>query len=121
MQDAIFGKMAFNDWVESIQPNVQGSWNLHAALLAPMDFFIMLSSVCGVFGNGGQSNYAAGNTFQDALAEYRRSHSEKAVALDLGIILSEGFVAENKQIMDRLKRVGLFLHIHQNKLFAMFL
>lgn len=120
MQDAIFGKMAFDDWVESMQPKVQGSWNLHVALPAVMDFFIMLSSVCGVFGNGGQSNYAAGNTFQDALAEYRRSHGEKAVALDLGIILSEGFVAENQSVMDRLKRVGLFLPIHQNKLFAMF-
>lgn len=119
-QDAVFGKMAFGDWVESTQPKVQGSWNLHAALPAGMDFFIMLSSVCGVFGNGGQSNYAAGNTFQDALAEYRRSCGEKAVALDLGIMLSEGFLAENQHVLDRLKRIGIFLPIHQDKLFAMF-
>lgn len=119
-QDATFAKMSFSDWVQSTHPKVQGSWNLHVALPVGMDFFIMLSSVCGVFGNGGQSNYAAGNTFQDALAEYRRSSGEKAVALDLGIMLSEGFVAENQHVMDRLKRVGVFLPIHQNELFAIF-
>ena len=80
----------------------------------------MLSSVCGVFGNGGQSNYAAGNTYQDALAEFRRSRGEKAVALDLGIVLSEGFVAENQHVMDRLLRLGLFLPLEQEELFALF-
>lgn len=112
--------MSFSDWNQSTLPKVQGSWNLHAALPAGMDFFIMLSSVCGVFGNGGQSNYAAGNTFQDALAEYRISRGEKAVTLDLGIVLSEGFVAENQHIMERLMRLGLFLPIEQNELLALF-
>lgn len=84
-----------------------------------MDFFIMLSSVCGIFGNGGQSNYAAGNTFQDALAKYRTERGEKAVALDLGIVLGEGFVAENKQVLDRLLRLDLLDPISQDEIFAL--
>ena len=112
--------MSFDDWNASTSPKVQGSWNLHAALPTGMDFFIMLSSVCGVFGNGGQSNYAAGNTYQDALAAHRTARDEKAVALDLGIVLSEGFVAENQHVMDRLMRLGLFLPIEQPELFALF-
>ena len=84
-----------------------------------MDFFIQLASVCGIFGNGEQSNYAAGNTFQDALAEYRVSCGEKAVVLDLGIVLDEGFLAENHHIMDRLLRLRLLRPISQEVIFAL--
>ena len=119
-QDSIFAKMSHSDWKQVIEPKVQGSWNLHQALPSGMDFFILLSSVCGIFGNGGQSNYAAGNTFQDALAKWRVERGEKAVALDLGIILGEGFVAENKQVLDRLLRLDLLSPISQPELFSMF-
>lgn len=40
-------------------------------LPSSMDFFVMLSSIAGVFEMKGQVNYAASNTFQDALARYR--------------------------------------------------
>lgn len=111
--------MSYTEWSESIRPKVQGSWNLHSALPSGLDFFILLSSVCGIFGNGGQSNYAAGNTFQDALARWRVERGEKAVSLNLGIILGEGFVAENKQVMDRLLRLDLLRPISPSELFAM--
>lgn len=119
-QDSTFATMSYEDWTQGVAPKVQGSWNLHEPLPKGMDFFILLSSVCGVFGNGGQSNYAAGNTFQDALAQYRITLGEKATALDLGIILSEGFVAENQHIMDHLMRLSLLLPIPQDELFALF-
>lgn len=119
MQDATFAGMSYEDWTCSVAPKVQGSWNLHEALPKGMDFFILLSSVCGVFGNGGQSNYAAGNTFQDELAQYRIAHGEKATSLDLGIILSEGFVAENQHVMDHLMRLSLLMPISQDELFAL--
>ena len=112
--------MSHKDWRDATLPKAQGSWNLHQALPSGMDFFVMLSSVCGVFGNSGQSNYGAGNTYQDALAEYRRSIGEKSIALDLGIVLSEGYLAENETVMNRLMRLGLFLPIEQEDLFAMF-
>jgi len=111
--------MSFSDWKQSTLPKIQGSWNLHEVLPCGMDFFIMLSSVCGIFGNGGQSNYAAGNTYQDALAQYRTSRGQKATALDLGMILGEGFVAENTKILDHLLRLGILLPISQAELAAM--
>lgn len=112
--------MSHEEWHCSIRPKVQGSWNLHVALPKDMDFFVMLSSSVGIFGNAGQSNYAAGNTFQDALARYRIAHGQKAVAIDLGMVLGEGFVAERKDIQDRLMRLGLLLPLSQHELFAMF-
>ena len=38
-----------------------GSWNLHELMPRDLDFFIMLSSLAGILGNRGQSNYRAGN------------------------------------------------------------
>ncbi|MCJ1437217.1 hypothetical protein MMC27_006603 [Xylographa pallens] len=120
LRDGDFTTMSISDWKQATLPKVSGSWNLHAVLPKELDFFIMLSSACGIFGNSGQSNYAAGNTYQDALAEYRVSLGEKATSLDLGIVLGEGFVAENSQVRDRLLRVGLLLPLQQDELFALF-
>ncbi|TVY91260.1 Highly reducing polyketide synthase [Lachnellula willkommii] len=115
LRDTTFPSMSFQQWEESVRPKVQGSWNLHVSLPQGMDFFVLLSSASGIFGNPGQSNYAAGNTYQDELAHYRVLHGEKAVALDLGVVLSEGVVAENSQLMDRLMRQGVMLPITQEE------
>ncbi|PVH95532.1 reducing type I polyketide synthase [Periconia macrospinosa] len=120
LRDRPFGRMSSEEWTESVRPKVQGSWNLHTALPSGMDFFIMLASTSGIIGNPGQSNYAAGNTFQDALAQYRAAKGEKAVALDLGMILGEGFVAENKDIHDKLLRLNLLQPLKQEQIFSLF-
>ncbi|KAF2176543.1 reducing type I polyketide synthase [Zopfia rhizophila CBS 207.26] len=120
LRDRPFGSMTYEEWSEAIAPKVQGSWNLHTVLPSGMDFFIMLSSTSGILGNPGQSNYAAGNNFQDALAQYRTLLGEKAVALDLGMILGEGFVAENKDIKERLLRLNLLEPLKQEEIFAIF-
>ncbi|RYP82964.1 hypothetical protein DL770_005477 [Monosporascus sp. CRB-9-2] len=68
LHDAPFEAMTFGAWQAAIAPKVSGSYNLHITLPKGMDFFIMLSSMSGICGSRGQSNYAAGNTFQDSLA-----------------------------------------------------
>jgi len=120
IRDNTFDKLAIDDWRDCTLPKLQGSWNLHLALPSGMDFFILMSSACGVFGNAGQGSYAAGNTYLDALARYRTARGEKTVALDLGILLGEGYVAENEQVMTRLLRMNLLAPMSLDKLFAMF-
>ncbi|KAJ5403181.1 hypothetical protein N7509_003052 [Penicillium cosmopolitanum] len=93
LRDALFEKMNYDEWKESTRPKVQGSWNLHTNL-PDVDFFLTLSSFAGVFGNHGQSNYAAAGAYEDALAQYRRSQGLKAVTLDLGIMRDVGVLAE---------------------------
>lgn len=72
-----------------------------------MDFFILLSSTAGVIGSRGQSNYAAGDTFQDALARYRVSIGEKATSIDLGLVLTVGYAAERGSITKTMQNLGL--------------
>lgn len=79
----------------------------------------MLSSVAGIFGSGGQANYAAGNTYQDALARYRVRSGQKAVSLDLGTMLSEGYLANAPETMDRLAKTDGLQPISQEALFAL--
>ncbi|KAJ5207271.1 Acyl transferase/acyl hydrolase/lysophospholipase [Penicillium cf. griseofulvum] len=99
LRDGAFAGISFKDWQAAIRPKVQGSWNLHTVLPDNMDFFIMLSSVAGIFGNRGQSNYAAGNTFQDALAAYRVLKGMRAASINLGSVSNVGWVAENRSSM----------------------
>ncbi len=73
-----------------------------------MDFFVFLSSSSGVIGNRGQANYAAGNSFQDALARHRSKLGMHSVSVDLGLVLGAGMVAENKSLLDAMKASGFF-------------
>ena len=98
--------MTLEDWQVSLDPKVNGSWNLHTLLPTGMDFFICLSSIAGITGNVGQANYAAGNTYMDALVRYRHSLGEKATALNLGWMESEGIVAEKFALVETFEAAG---------------
>ncbi|CAG8942939.1 unnamed protein product [Penicillium salamii] len=100
LRDGVFEGISHQSWQESIRPKVQGSLNLHELLPRGMDFFIMLSSVAGILGTTGQANYAAGNTFQDALARHRVRLGEKATSLNLGVIDFAGAVVEDARLHD---------------------
>ena len=104
LQDSIFDNMTHAQWKKTIDSKVKSSWNLHAVLPNDLDFFILLSSAAGVLGNAGQSNYAAGCTFQDALSSFRKSLGRKAVSIDLGLMSTVGFVAENEGVKKTLER-----------------
>nr|P9WET8.1 RecName: Full=Highly reducing polyketide synthase Preu1; AltName: Full=biosynthesis protein Preu1 [Preussia isomera]UNY67713.1 polyketide synthase Preu1 [Preussia isomera] len=100
LRDSIFENMSHTQWTEAVRPKVQGSWNLHQASLSGpcakegLDFFVMLASISGFVGNRGQANYAGGNSFQDALAKYRKSLGLAATSVDLGLMQDIGLIAE---------------------------
>lgn len=101
----MFENMSYDDFQTAVLPKVQGSWNLHEYLPRTMDFFVMLSSATGILGNRSQANYAAGNTYQDCLARYRISQNLPATSIDLGTVLSVGYVAEHRENMTTLANV----------------
>lgn len=97
---------------------VNGLRNLHALFPRDLDFFILLSSGSSVVGNGGQTNYTIGNTYQDALARHCASLGLKATSVDLGIILSVGLVADNAELIGHLRQVR-FAAMRQEEFHAM--
>ena len=111
--------MSHEDFTLSTKPKVVGSWNLHELLPKDLDFFVLLSSICGIFGATSQVNYATGNTYKDGLAHYRLRQGEKAASIDLGMMTAEGVLSENKGMIDLLKRAGFFMEISQAELFAL--
>ncbi|KAI1773209.1 fatty acid synthase S-acetyltransferase [Hypoxylon cercidicola] len=97
LQDAVFDNMTHAQWDLAIRTKTSSSWNLHELLPRDLDFFVLLSSLAGIYGSSSQSNYAAGCTYQDALARYRVNHGEKAVCLDLGWMRHIGIIAEKEK------------------------
>ncbi|KAF7532113.1 hypothetical protein G7054_g8247 [Neopestalotiopsis clavispora] len=110
LDDTVMESMTSEQWFRGVRPKIDGSRNLHKHL-PNLSFFIMLSSVAGVAGHMSQANYAAGNTFQDALARHRTANGKPAVAIDLGAVRSVGYVAEreaggDERLRARVENVG---------------
>jgi acyl transferase domain-containing protein/NADPH:quinone reductase-like Zn-dependent oxidoreductase/acyl carrier protein len=89
-------------------PKSMGAWNLHTLTLdQPLDFFILYSSFMSMLGNAGQSNYAAGNAFLDALACYRRQCGLPALTVNWGALAGVGYVSRNPEVLGRLEAAGV--------------
>ncbi|CAN5903897.1 N/A [soil metagenome] len=90
-----------------IAPKVQGAWNLHRATLGTtLDWFAMFSSAAAVFGNPGQSNYAAANAYFPALAHLRHAQGLPAISIDWGRLGGVGYVAQHDRVGEFLDRQG---------------
>ncbi|EXK33712.1 hypothetical protein FOMG_10963 [Fusarium oxysporum f. sp. melonis 26406] len=109
LRDGLFQNMSYESWTRSIQPKVLGSKNLHGATAnLPLDFFLMTSSVSGSLGTPAQGNYAAANSYMDALARLRRPQGKPACAVILPMVLGVGVVAENLDLENSLTRKGMY-------------
>lgn len=116
--------MSYDDWVAAIDPKIAGSWNLHKLLPDNLEFFIMLSSTSGIVGNPGHANYAAGNTFQNGLAHYRRRQGQACTSIDLSAVSGVGYLAENASSYENqnvLKLAEKNMTISEEEIHHMFL
>ncbi|KAF1988946.1 hypothetical protein K402DRAFT_461387 [Aulographum hederae CBS 113979] len=107
IKNALFANMDLTEeWAPSQRPKIMGTWNLHHRLPKDLDFFIMLSSMVGVFGNQGQAAYGAASAFQDSFANFRNSLGLPATTVDLGMVAGVGYVAEREQLQLNLQSQG---------------
>ncbi|KAK0387803.1 hypothetical protein NLU13_4048 [Sarocladium strictum] len=116
IQDAIFDNMTFQDWQAATRAKTIGSWNLVEAMSrVGMDpFYVFLASSAGVIGNRGQANYAAGNSFEDAMAQSLRLQGKHAISIDLGPVLGAGMLAEDEETLDMLRASGFHSISHDH-------
>jgi NAD(P)-dependent dehydrogenase (short-subunit alcohol dehydrogenase family)/acyl carrier protein len=90
-------------------PKVQGAWQLHTLTChLSLDFFVMFSSTASLLGSPGQGNYAAANSFMDALAHHRRSLGLSATSINWGGWAEIGLAARH-QVDERVALQGMGL------------
>ena len=110
--------MSFDQWNSCLRPKVHGSQNLHKTLPRDLNFFIMLAST-KIIKNPGQANYAAENTFQDALAYYRVSLGEKATAINLGIVTDVSALVQKQELKNSLLANEYMIPVRENEMLAL--
>lgn len=105
LDDGILLKLNQERFETVLRPKVSGAWNLHQQTLnAPLEFFVLFSSLASLLGSAGQGNYSAANAFLDALAYQRRSQERAALSINWGPWAEVGLAAG---LDDRFKRQGL--------------
>jgi acyl transferase domain-containing protein/NADPH:quinone reductase-like Zn-dependent oxidoreductase/NAD(P)-dependent dehydrogenase (short-subunit alcohol dehydrogenase family) len=107
LQDSPYDKMTFDQWQKCLKPKVHGALNLHRATRAiQLEYFVCFSSVSSVFGGKGLANYAAANCYLDALMRHRCQAGLAGTAIDAGMVVGIGLVAQNAALQQTMERMG---------------
>ncbi|MGW0846958.1 SDR family NAD(P)-dependent oxidoreductase, partial [Streptomyces sp. NPDC002787] len=110
LDDTVLGELTAERLDTVLRPKVDAAWNLHELTRdRALSAFVVYSSVAGLLGTAGQANYAAGNTFLDALAQHRRAQGLPGLSLAWGLWEQESAISGGLSETDlrRLARLGL--------------
>ncbi|HWY75749.1 MAG TPA: SDR family NAD(P)-dependent oxidoreductase, partial [Verrucomicrobiae bacterium] len=108
LDDGMLSQLTPERFSQVLAPKVTGAWNLHLASMdLPLDFFVLYSSISGLAGAAGQGNYAAANSFLDALAHYRRAIGLPALSINWGALSDVGIAVRNTKAAEHLAAHGV--------------
>ena len=121
LDDATLGQLDEGRFARVFAPKVAGAVHLHELTRArPLDAFVLFSSVASLLGWPGQGNYAAANSFLDALAHHRRELGLPGLSVNWGAWSGAGMAATREQSdRDRFARRGLRLMDSERALAAL--
>ncbi|MCG8336165.1 MAG: thioester reductase domain-containing protein [Proteobacteria bacterium] len=106
---ALIANMSADQLNKVLSPKITGSWNLYK-LSKPyaLDFFIFYSSMTTTLGFSGQANYAAGNSFCNAMAHFMRMQGINAYSFCWGLIDEAGWVARHDEARSSVEQSGFY-------------
>ncbi|MEV5839473.1 type I polyketide synthase [Nocardia sp. NPDC052112] len=110
LDDGVIATLTPDRIEKVLAPKIAGAWHLHELTLdLELAGFVLFSSVAGTVGAPGQANYAAANSFLDALAEHRRAQGLPGLSIAWGLWdLTEGMAGSlDGTGRERLRRGGL--------------
>ncbi|MFJ9847688.1 SDR family NAD(P)-dependent oxidoreductase, partial [Kitasatospora sp. NPDC101155] len=110
LADGVLEAQSPTSLAKVMHPKADAAWYLHQLTRdRDLAFFTTFSSASGVLGTAGQANYAAANTFLDALAEYRHAAGLPATSLAWGLWEQSAGMAEtlNQQDLRRISSGGV--------------
>ncbi|MEU2130471.1 amino acid adenylation domain-containing protein [Streptomyces sp. NPDC018352] len=85
VRDTLVEDMDHRTFAEAHDPKAIGAHLLHRHLRdEPLDHFVLFASIASLLTTAGQTNYAAGNAFLDALAQHRRALGLPGLSVDWG-------------------------------------
>ncbi|MBS0149898.1 MAG: SDR family NAD(P)-dependent oxidoreductase [Nitrospira sp.] len=83
------------------------AWWLHILTSkSSLDYFVLFSSISSLIGNARQANYAAANTFLEALAYHRRAAGLPGTSVNWGAIAT-GMAIESAEVQRHLELMGI--------------
>jgi len=107
LDDTVMLQITHERLMNVMRPKMTGAWNLHSATLkSELDLFVLFSSISSVYGNPGQGNYSAANSFLDAFSNYRHAHNLPSITINWGILGEVGFVARTEKVGSMLSSQG---------------
>ncbi|MGX1812210.1 SDR family NAD(P)-dependent oxidoreductase, partial [Nocardia sp. NPDC055321] len=104
LADGVIESMSADQVDRVLGPKVDGAMNLHE-LTRDLDLpgFMLFSSMSGVLGGPGQGNYAAANSFLDALARHRHEQGLAAQSLAWGLWAQDSGMTGALDMTDRAR------------------
>ncbi|ATY61556.1 Acyl transferase acyl hydrolase lysophospholipase [Cordyceps militaris] len=108
LRDSMFDGVTYENMTGVLEPKVTGTQLLDELFYdAPLDFFIVMSSLTSVVGNSGQSNYIAANMFMVALAEQRRRRGVAGSSIAISSLIGIGYVERSSKFdADYFEKLG---------------
>ncbi|MFV2098693.1 type I polyketide synthase [Micromonospora sp. LOL_014] len=86
LDDGVLASLTPDRLDRALRPKVDAAVHLHTATRGMnLRRFVVFSSLAGTLGTAGQSGYAAGNAFLDALMELRRSQGQPGTSIVWGL------------------------------------